>query len=407
MKNLVGIALGILTAIGGFVDVGAVVTSGEAGSKFGLGLIWVLLVATFAIMLLVEMSGRFAAVSKKPYAAAIREHFGFKFYLVPLTAELLANSLMLPAEMGGVSIALALLTGISWHIWLPLVAMVILATVWRAPFGLIENGPALLGLVTLSFLVGIVMLGGPQKELVPTLWHPDIKAGELAEYLFLAAAILGAIISPYLIFFYSSGAREERWSRKSLGLNRVTAVVGMGFGSITAIAITVLAAMVLKPLDIGAGTLAEVGLTMAKPFGQLGGYLFAFTLLVTCFGACLEVVLSMGYNVSQGFGWEWGEEKKPVQAPRFNLVMVVMVVVSVLIGLIGTDPLQLALLGSVFTALVLPLSLLPFLIIMNDRDYVGSAVNGRLSNIGTVVILALAFVVAAVSMPLLILTGGG
>ena len=87
--------------------------------------------------------------------------------------------------------------------------------------------------------------------------------------------------------------------------------------------------------------------------------------------------------------------------------MVVMVVVSVLIGLIGTDPLQLALLGSVFTALVLPLSLLPFLIIMNDRDYVGSAVNGRLSNIGTVAILVLAFVVAAVSMPLLLLTGGG
>ena len=84
------------------------------------------------------------------------------------------------------------------------------------------------------------------------------------------------MISPYLIFFYSSGAREERWSRKSLGLNRVTAIVGMGFGSITAIAITVLAAIVLKPLDIGAGTLAEVGLTMAKPFGQLGGYLFAF-----------------------------------------------------------------------------------------------------------------------------------
>ena len=278
MKNLVGIALGILTAIGGFVDVGAVATSGEAGAKFGLGLVWAFLLATVAIMLLVEMSGRLAAVSKKPYAAAIREHFGFKFYLVPLTAELLANSLMLPAEIGGVAIALSLLTGLSWHLWLPLVAMVILATVWRAPFSLIENGPALLGLVTLSFVVGIVILGGPQKELVPTLWHPDIKAGELAEYLFLAAAILGAVISPYLIFFYSSGAREERWSRKSLGLNRVTAIVGMGFGSITAIAITVLAAMVLKPLDIGAGTLAEVGLTMAKPFGQLGGYLFAFAL---------------------------------------------------------------------------------------------------------------------------------
>jgi len=407
LKNLVGIALGILTAIGGFVDVGAVVTSGEAGAKFGLGLIWVLLVATLAIMLLVEMSGRFAAVSKKPYAAAIREHFGFKFYLVPLTSELLANSLMLPAEMGGVAIALALLTGISWHIWFPVVAFLVLLTVWRAPFSLIENGPALLGLVTLSFVIGIVILGGPHKDLVPTLWHPEIKSGEVADYMFIAAAILGAIISPYLIFFYSSGAREEKWSRSSLGLNRVTAIAGMGFGSITAIAMVILAAMVLQPLGVQSGTLAEVGLTMAKPFGQLGGYLFAFALLVTCFGASLEVVLSVGYNVSQGFGWEWGQEKKPVQAPRFNLVMVIMVLVGVAVGLLGADPLQLALLGSAFTALVLPLSLFPFLIIMNDRDYLGAAVNGRLLNIGTVVIILLAFVVAAVSMPLLFLTGGG
>src|SRR5919199_6674244 len=75
MKKWLSITLGILTAIGGFVDVGAVATSGEAGAKYGLGLVWALLLATLAIMLLVSMSGRLAAVSGKPYAAAIRERF--------------------------------------------------------------------------------------------------------------------------------------------------------------------------------------------------------------------------------------------------------------------------------------------------------------------------------------------
>jgi len=121
-KPWLSIALGIVTATGGFLDAGTIATAGEAGAKFGLGLIWVILVATIAIVLLVEMIGRFSAVSKKTYAEAIREDFGFRFYLLPLASELIAESLMLTAELGGISIALSLFTGISWHIFFPFVA---------------------------------------------------------------------------------------------------------------------------------------------------------------------------------------------------------------------------------------------------------------------------------------------
>jgi Mn2+/Fe2+ NRAMP family transporter len=180
----------------------------------------------------------------------------------------------------------------------------------------------------------------------------------------------------------------------------------MGFGSTTAIALIVLAAMVLGPLGLNGGTLAEMGLGMAKPLGTTGALLFASALLVTAFGAALEVVLSVGYNVAQGFGWEWSEKKKPAEAPRFNLVLLLFLVVAFGVSLIGIDPLQLALYGAAFTALVLPVSLLPFLVLMNDRTYLGGDTNGRLTNIATVGILIIAFVVAVVSIPLLIVTGG-
>lgn len=78
MKRLRGAApvtLGILTATGGFIDAGAIATAGAAGANFGLGLVWAMLLATIAIMLLVEMSGRLTAVSGKSYADAIRERF--------------------------------------------------------------------------------------------------------------------------------------------------------------------------------------------------------------------------------------------------------------------------------------------------------------------------------------------
>ena len=111
MKKWFSITLGIVTATGGFLDAGTVATSGEAGAKFGLGLIWAMLVATVAVILLVEMIGRFTALSQKTYADAIRENFGFKFYLFPLVSELIAESLLLAAEIGGIAIALRVSDG--------------------------------------------------------------------------------------------------------------------------------------------------------------------------------------------------------------------------------------------------------------------------------------------------------
>ena len=190
-------------------------------------------------------------------------------------------------------------------------------------------------------------------------------------------------------------------------LNRVTAILGMGFGSMGSIALVVLAAIVLQPLNISSNTLGELGLVMAKPFGIIGSLLFAIVLFTTCTGAALEVVLGISYNIAQGFGWEWGENKKPVEAARFNLVITIFLIVAVIIGLIGIDPLQLALFASTVIALFLPISLSPFLILMNDPQYLDDKTNGRFTNIATSGILLLAFVVALISLPLVIITGGG
>ena len=63
MKRIFGLALGILTAIGGFVDIGDLVTNAVVGSRFGLSLAWVVVVGVLGICIFAQMSGRVAAVS--------------------------------------------------------------------------------------------------------------------------------------------------------------------------------------------------------------------------------------------------------------------------------------------------------------------------------------------------------
>ena len=73
MKRYLAIALGILTAIGGFVDIGDLVTNAQVGARFGLSLVWVVAVGVLGICVFAEMSGRVAAVSGRATFDLVRE----------------------------------------------------------------------------------------------------------------------------------------------------------------------------------------------------------------------------------------------------------------------------------------------------------------------------------------------
>src|SRR3954468_18379282 len=100
MKKALQLALGILTAIGGFFDIGNLVTASQAGATFRFQLLWALLVGTIIVIFLVEMSGRFAAMSKKTIPEAVREHFGVRFFIAPFLVLVLLHLLTLAAEIG-------------------------------------------------------------------------------------------------------------------------------------------------------------------------------------------------------------------------------------------------------------------------------------------------------------------
>jgi hypothetical protein len=57
VKRLLSVALGVLTAIGGFVDIGDLVTNAWSGARFGLSLAWVVVVGVLGIIVFAEMSG--------------------------------------------------------------------------------------------------------------------------------------------------------------------------------------------------------------------------------------------------------------------------------------------------------------------------------------------------------------
>src|SRR5438045_8025497 len=95
LKKIFELALGIVTSMGGFLEVGSIATAAQAGAAFGFQLIWPIALGTICLIFLIEMSGRLAAVSHHPLPAAVRGRFAFSFYIIGLTAVRVAGFLVL------------------------------------------------------------------------------------------------------------------------------------------------------------------------------------------------------------------------------------------------------------------------------------------------------------------------
>jgi Mn2+/Fe2+ NRAMP family transporter len=404
VSALLDLALGVVTSIGGFIEAGSISTAAQAGAEFGFQLVWAIVAATAMLAMLIEMSGRLAAVSQRSVAAAVRERFGFPFQAIPFAAELFIDVLLLAAEIGGVAMAATLVTRTGFVWWVLPVGLLVWLVFWLFGFSIIEYGLGLLGLVTLSFVMAAWRLG-PNPHALAAGVVPSVPGHHPARYAFLAVTILGATVSPYLLNFYSSGAIEEEMKESELWVNRTTAYLGISFGGVVSIGVLVTSALALAPTHIVVDSYQQAALMFVPAFGRWAMPLFAVALGVGCFGAAVEIALNAGYLFAQVFGWSWGANRPRREAARFTAAVCFVLLAAVAVALTGVDPLRVTTMSVALTVLIMPLVVLPFLVLMNDPRYVKSHTSRAVGNVCLAALTILAALLALVVVPLQLMGG--
>jgi Mn2+/Fe2+ NRAMP family transporter len=227
-----------------------------------------------------------------------------------------------------------------------------------------ENVTGLLGLTLIVFAVALFMLKPDWGSLAGQL-VPSVPEQETAwTYSYYAIALFGAAMTPYEVFFFSSGAVEEGWNVKDLIQSRINVLAGFPLGGLLSVAIAGCAAVVLLPAGIAVTSLSQVILPVAEGAGKLGLAFVLVGVVAATFGAALETTLSSGYTLAQYFGWSWGKFRRPAQAARFHVAMIVCLLM-------------------------------------------GKHVNGRAVDMLGMVYLVIILVASVAAIPLMIVTGGG
>ncbi|TCB95395.1 hypothetical protein E0H26_20885 [Micromonospora zingiberis] len=407
MKKLLAASLGILSAVGGFVDIGDLVAAGQAGARFGMAHSWVLLLGVIAICAYAEMAGRIAAVTGRAVFDLIRERLGARMALVNLVASYLVTVITLAAELGGVALALQLASGVPYLLWVPVAGVAVWLVLWRIRFPVMERVFGLAGLALVVFAVALFWLPTDWAALGRSAVTIDDAGQGWGAYWFVAVALFASTVSPYEVFFFSSGGVEERWSAADLADARFSVLVGFPIGGFLALSLIATATVVLKPAGVTVSNLDQVAHPVVLAFGGVGLAIAALAFFAVTFGAALETGLSAAYAAAQYFGWQWGKRVSPREAARFHTVLLVSVLLGVLLLLTTIDPVTLTEYMLIISAVALPLTYLPILVVANDRTYLGDRVNGRWLNVLGAVLLLIIVAAAIAAIPVAIGTRMG
>lgn len=352
-------------------DAGAVSTYVQAGSQYGLHLLWLLVVLLPVTYFIQEMVARLGIATGKGHAAMIYERFGAWWGRFSLLDLLLVNFLTLITEFAAISLALRQF-GISPYIAVPASAVALIALVTTGSYRRWERIVIALCLLDLTWF-GMAYATYPvwhhvvRNTLVPSLPATGVDGS----YIFLVIAIVGTTIAPWQLFFQQSCVAEKRLRFADLKWARLDTFVGATFTVVVAGAM-----MLIGDYGLRHGVKFQDPAQLAAALAPIGGEFLRRGLLLMMVNAAVlgttAISLASAWAYGEVQGWPHSLHKKVSEAPSFYAVYVVCVAAAAAIVLVPKLPLQLVIVTvQVLAGLMLPSAIIFLQLLLNDHALLG------------------------------------
>jgi len=359
---------GFLVTVG-FIDPGNWATNIEGGSKFGYELLWVITLSTFMLIVIQNMAAKLGIATGKSLAVNIREHFS------PPISAFLGLTIVLAcvatdvAELLGGAIGFNLLFGMPlWAGALLTVLLEVFLIVSQRYHRLEAIIMGFLGIIGLCYLAEIVIVKPDWAELAPSIFIPNVNRSSI----YVAMAILGAVVMPHNVFLHSNVIHSRKWGISEdekmalLRYEKTDTLFAMLMGWVVNSAMIIVAAAVFARHDVVVNSIEQASATLVPLAGPLAGFLFAVALVFAGVGS--SVTSSMAeVNVITGF---LGKPEDP-RTLLYRVSVFVTAIPSFVIILLALDTFKILIFSQVVLSIQLPFTLIPLLILCRSRDLMG------------------------------------
>ncbi|MEK6744682.1 MAG: divalent metal cation transporter [Nitrospirota bacterium] len=376
----------VLSVIGpGFIagnagnDAGGIATYSIVGAREGYGLLWALILITFALAVIQEMSSRMGVVTGKGFGDLVREQFGIRVTLAIMALFVFANLTVLIAEFAGIAASMELF-GVHKHISVPISAFVVWLVVVKGNFKQVERFLIAISLIYLTYVFSGIMSNPPWKEVARQIMVPHIRLDK--DYLLLFITMVGTTITPYMQFYLQSAVVDKGIRVEEYRYAKFDVYAGSFMTVFIAFFIVLSTGTILHPAGVIVDSAEHAAQALQPLAGDFASHLFAVGLLNASFLAAFVLPLATAYGLSEAFGWESGINKTFREAPQFLGFYTGFIVIGAGVILLPNAPLiKIMYLSQTINGMLLPVVLVIMLRLINDASIMGEYVNSKRMNV--------------------------
>jgi Mn2+/Fe2+ NRAMP family transporter len=335
-------------------DAGNVVTGAQAGAQWGYRLLPLVLLLIPMLYMVQELTVRLGIHTGRGHGELIRERFGVGWAWLSTAGLAAATIGSLVTEFTGVA-GIGELYGLSRGLTLPVATAALLAVVATGSYRRAERTAIIIGLFELAFFAvawaAHPSLGTLAKDVV------DLPIGN-REFMYLVAAVIGAVFSPWMIFYQQSAIADKKLRPSDLKAARWDTAVGAVLTQCLTGAVLVAAAATLVSGGVSArlDSVGEISAALSQLLGEsVGRLVFSVGVLGACMVAAIVSSLALAWGVGEVTGYRHSLECRPFEAKWFYGVYATSVVGAAALVWFVPDLVWLNIAAQVLNAFLLPL----------------------------------------------------
>jgi NRAMP (natural resistance-associated macrophage protein)-like metal ion transporter len=368
-------------------DAGGITTYTATGAKYGMHLLWFLILLGPVAYYVQEMTVRLGAVTKRGHAEAIFASFGRFWGWFSLLDLVLTDWLTMITEFIGMTAALsifhvpAMLTVVIC--WILMGAMIMTGRYWTW-----EKIALLFCVLNLIYIPAAFMVHPSVRDIVFNSVVPHFPPGGFTnELFFLLMANIGTTIAPWMLFFQQSSVVDKGLREKDIRNGKIDTAIGAFLTVVVAMVLIIVCGTLLNGVPVDD---AAVAARQIMPQSSIIGTLIAIGLFDAGLLGAICISLASSWAFGEIFGWAHSLNDKVREAPWFYAYYFFDLLLAGTVVLIPGAPLVLiTLFVQVIATTLLPAALVFLILLLNDKKTMGEYVNTRWENIVNIGIVAI------------------
>jgi NRAMP (natural resistance-associated macrophage protein)-like metal ion transporter len=390
-------------------DPSGISTYSVTGAAFGYAPLWTALFS-FPLMTAVQlMCSRLGMVTGQGLAGVIRSRYSKWVLWGACTLLVIANTVNIGADLGGMGKVTEMVTGIDGMYWTPVYAVVIACLLIWSTYDTVARIFKWLTLVLFAYVAAAFLAKPDWMMVMRSTFIPHLQM--TSRYWATLVGIFGTTISPYLFFWQASEEVEEERKeglvsvkqRKgttdaALRQSRNDVVTGMFFSNLIMYFIILTTAATLHVHGKTTITTAQDAAEALRPLAGNGAYwLFSVGLIGAGMLGVPVLAGSSAYAIAEAARWRGSLADRPRRSRNFYIVIAAGLALGLAFNYVGFNAVSMLFWSAVLNGVLAPPLIVIVLLLTNSRKVMGSRSNPRwLSTLGWITVVVMT--AAAVAM---------